>query len=419
VETPPILILAVSAVIFTGSHNITLLWGTTATAIALLVMWLALGATRKLSYRRLAMVAGLGVTSVMVNAWFLFPDLAFEKNVAISNEATTEWAGTGFLNTPGVLLNPLRHVPSLSGTPGLFDQIPDWFLVWGLAAGALLLWRDRAGGRLRGAWVGAAILVALLLGMMMIPPFWDIVPFPFNQIQFPYRLGSYVFYAIAGLVLVGVLALQRTGDAEPAGRSVRGLRAALIAVCLVSVGLCVWQEWVPNVMFPKSYSNRSEALASVNQFPRSWYDGGSFRDALAPQVEASPERTLTIEPSSVHGEHFASLVNAPPGPGPILTNIKGGSYLVRISGGVEKVGDGPGGEAVVKRVAGGSGPVEVVLDTTPSVTVEAGRVVSVLALLTILAVMIGSGVRAKRARGGLDAEHVDAKQAHEVGAAAG
>ncbi len=73
----PVLAFVVSTVIFTGSHNITLLWGATFTAVALLLMWLVLGAPWRLPYRRLATVAGLGVASVMVNAWFLVADIAY------------------------------------------------------------------------------------------------------------------------------------------------------------------------------------------------------------------------------------------------------------------------------------------------------------------------------------------------------
>lgn len=393
----PILVFVVSAVIFSGSHNLTLLWGTTVAVMALLVMWLALGAQRRLPYHRLAMVAGLGVASVLVNAWFLFPDLAFERNTAISHEASVAWSSTSFLNTPAVLLDPLRHVPAQSGTPALFVQIPDWFLAWALAAGALLLWRGRGTGRLRRAWVGVAILIVVLLGMMILEPFWEIVPFPFDQIQFPYRLGSYLFYAVAGLVLVGALALQRVAATHEQRKTIRGLRLALTATAAISLALCVWQEWVPNTLFPKSYENRSEVLASTNTLPGSWYDGGSFRDVSAPQVEAPDERFLYIEPGLVHGDRFAGWVNAPPGPEPIQTNIAGGSYLVHIAG-LERVGGGPSGAAVVKRIGGGSGPVHVVVETAHTAPVELGRAVSVLALLAILVVVARAGVRAKRAR---------------------
>jgi uncharacterized membrane protein len=183
----PILIFVLSVVIFSGSHNITLLWGVTVGIVGLFVMWLALCASRRLPYRRLAAVAGLGALSVLVNAWFLFPDLAYAGKVAVSEEATISWAYTSYLNTPTNLLDPLRHVPTQSSTPAIFLQIPDWFLVWALAAGVLLLLHRQADSQLRRAWAAVALLVAALLVMMMLTSLWTVVPYPFDEIQFQTR----------------------------------------------------------------------------------------------------------------------------------------------------------------------------------------------------------------------------------------
>jgi hypothetical protein len=390
----PVLVFVLSAVIFSGSHNLTLLWGVTLTVLALVVLWLALGAPTRLPVRRLALLAGLGLTSVMVNAWFLFPNLAYERDVGISHEPAVA-AQTTALNSPVILFNPLRHVPKQSGTPALFLQIPDWFLAWGLAT-VLLLWRRPADDRLRRAWIAATSIVALILLMMMLSPFWEVVPAPFNQIQFPYRLGSFVSYAIAGLVIVGALSLQR--DADSGRRRLgSGLRRSLVAVVAISVGLCVWQEWVPTTLFQNSLRDRAQALTSVNTLPSTWSDPGNFRDTQAPIVPVSANRVIEIEPALVHGDHFAAWMNVPAGPEPIRTNILGGAYLVHIKG-LERVGRGPQGETVVRRIGGGSGPVHVIVETTHSAVIELGRAVSIVAvLLAALAVLIsGLGTRRRK-----------------------
>jgi hypothetical protein len=394
-RTWPVLVFVVSAVLFTGSHNITLVWGTVIAALALLVMWLVLGASRHLPYRRLAMVAGLGVASLLVNAWFLLPDLTYAGDVAAHSKSSFSWAVTSSFNAPAVLLDPLRQVPGQSTTPALFVQAPDWFLAWGLVVGVLVLWPRRTSSGLLRAWIGAVIVIALLLGMMMVEPFWSLVPFPFSEIQFPYRLGSYLFYAVAGLVLVSALALQRA-NADGPRRIVKGLRLALIAVIATSIGLCVWQQWIPETLFPSSYANRNEALTSVNVLPRSWYDKGSYHDAHAPIVTAPGGRLLIIEPSQVHGDRFAAWMNVPPGRKPIRTNIDGGDYLVHISG-LEQLGRDENGYAVVRRVKGGSGPVHVVVETAHTPAIELGRALSVLAILTVLIVVARPGVRVRRA----------------------
>lgn len=390
----PVLIFVVSVVLFSGSHNITLVWGTTMIALALLVMWLVLGMPRRLPYRRLTMVAGLGAVSLMVNAWFLVPDVAYQGDVIAHFTSKFSWATTSFFNTPAMLLNPLRAVPGQT-IPSLFVQSPVWFLTWGLVTGLVLLSRRGSGG-LRRAWVAMAMLVALVLTMIMTKPFWELVPSPLNEIQFPYRLCSYIFYAVAGLVLVAALALQRATRERPQW-IVKGLRLSLVAVAAISLGLCIWQEAVPNTLLPKSYSERDQALASVNTLPRSWYDGGSYRDVHAPLIAVPPGRFLTIDPHQVRGDRFAAWMNVPPGPEPIQTNIEGGDYLVQLSG-LRWMGRNLEGEAVVQRVNGGSGPVHVIVETRHSLTIALGQAMSVLALLAIVAVIAGVTIRARRAR---------------------
>ncbi len=393
----PILVFVVSAVIFTGSHNITLLWGSTVAILASVIMWLALGRPRQLPTRRLAMLGGLGAASVAVNAWYLLPDIGYAHDVRAHAEALAA-ASASFFDTPAILLDPLRKVPVESTTPALFVQVPVWFLVWGLVAGGLLLWRRRSHDRLRGAWIGITILVGVLLGMIMFTGLWSVMPFPFDEIQFPYRLGSYVFYAVSGLALVGALALQRAATEGRADRMIRGLRLGLAAVCAVSVGLCVWQQWVPNTLFREwSYLNRREALVSVNKVPRTWYDPGSYDDNEARVVSVPSGRSLNIDPSQVHGDRFAAWMHVPSGLAPIQTNIAGGSYLVHLSG-LTWVGRDQYGYAVVRRETAGSGPVHVVVETTSSAALALGWAISIMAILAIFAILAWASVQSLRAR---------------------
>jgi hypothetical protein len=393
----PILVFVICAIVFTGSHNITLLWGSTVAVLAGLIMWLALGMPRRLPARRLAMLTGLGAASVLVNAWYLLPDIAYAKDVRAHLIAVAE-AGAPFFDTPAVLLDPLRTVPSESTTPALYVQVPVWFLAWAIVAGVLLLWRRRAGGKLGRVWVGIVLLIGVLLAMIMVTPLWSVMPFPFDEIQYPYRLSSYIFYAVGALVLVGALALQRAAADPRLGQVVRGLRVALLAVCAVSVGLCVWQQWVPSTLFPhESLVNRKEALVSVHEIPHTWYDPGSYNDNSAPFVGVARGRFLGIEPSQVHGDRFAGWMEVPPGLAPIQTNIAGGSYLVHISG-LRWIGRNRSGYAVVRREREGSGPVYVVVQTRLSPAIVTGWVLSVAAALAILAVLVWACVGSFRAR---------------------
>jgi hypothetical protein len=391
-----VLVFALSAIVLTGSHTITLVWAPTMGVLALVVVWLAFGAPRHLPYRRLAMVAGLGALAALVNAWFLLPAVAYERFVGAhvtSTPGVSLWHNTGFFNTPAVLLDPLRSVPGRSTTPGLFVQAPVWFLAWGVLAGGLLLWRGSLGRQVHRSWIAALVLVVLVLAMIMVPAFWGIVGFPYDEIQFPYRLCSYVFYGAAGLVLASGVVLDRQRRPQARG-VVTFLRGALVAVCAISVGLCVWQQWFANDLFAGSYPNRGEALASVSIQPRTWYNGNeAFSDRQAPVVDASSNRLLFIPPEDVHGDRYTGWWDLPDGPQPIQTNINAGAYLVRISG-VQRLGRNAEGLAIVRRVGRMRGPVHIVVETAHGAVIYVGRALSVLAILALLALIGTFALRA-------------------------
>jgi hypothetical protein len=395
-----VLVFVLSTMVLTGSHNLTLVWGSSMAALGVCAVWLALGPSRRLPYRRLAMVGALAVTSTMLNAWFLFTDVAYEGRLAarsVGHQAgTSPWSSTPFFNTPAVLLDPFRAVPKQSTTPALYVQAPVWFLAWGLLVGALLLRHRRTERRLRRLWTCALLLVLLVLSMIMSSAFWSIVPFPYNEIQFPYRLCSYVFYAVAGLVLVSALILQRYTD-EGGRRMVRGLRAALVGVCAISVLLCLWQQWRAHTTMPGSYENRGEALVSTSVLPRTWYlTEGAFSDRQAPVVAVPEERLAIIPPSDVHGDRFSAVLNLPEGPQPIQTDIDAGTYLVHISG-VQPIGRDPLGFLVVRREPNDNrGPVHVVMETAHNAVTIAARAVSGIAALLVLLVLLWTCVRRRR-----------------------
>lgn len=415
----PVLVFVIATVVFTGSHNITLLWGTTMLAVGAIVLWAALGVPRGLPWRRLAMVAALGVGCALVNAWFLLPDVLYARDTLVGG--TVLPPGATFFDTVAVMLNPLRYVPSVSSTPGLYVQVPDWFLAWGLAAGAVLMWRAPPGDVLRRAWGAMVAMVAIVLALMLVMPLWTAMPSAFLEIQFPYRLGSYLFYATGGLVLVGALALQRAGPAngERPTRERRGLRwvrAGLLVASAVSAGLCVWQLWVPNDTMPKltggltlakarsghletSYLNRYEVLVGVDALPFSWYDQGSYGDGQAPVVVAPNGRSLTIEPDEVRDGHFSGWVNAPPGSAPIETNIDGGAYIVQIKGGLERVGRTAQGFTVVRRRRdGGRGPVHVTVEATHDATIALAWALTLAATAALAILLAALSLRAARER---------------------
>jgi uncharacterized integral membrane protein len=392
----PVLVFAVSVAIMTGSNDVTLVVSATAAVLVLVVMWLALGRPRRLPYRRFAMVAGLAVAAGLVNAWFLITDLLYARDVSISTTATPVTGAVGSFDSAAFQFDPFRSWPSSSAFPGIYVQVPDWFLAWGVLAGAMLLWHRQARSGLRRAWIGGLICFALLMGLIMDNSIWSVVPFPLDKVQFPFRLDIFVVYVVAGVVLAGALALQHADVFERRRRNLKHLQVTLLAVTAISVGLCLWQELVPSDSVPGYFVNRRAAFVSPNVLPPSWYAVDPYNDIRAPIVAVPPGRVITIDPSRVSGDRFAGWVDAPPGPQPIQTNISGGDYVVRIAG-LRRVGRSANGFAVVQRLKNGKGPVHIVISTAQTSAVAIGKILSLLAILTVLAILTYTGVHARRA----------------------
>src|SRR5947209_19670263 len=96
---------------------------------------------------------------------------------------------------------------------------------------------------------------------------YEALPSLFREVQFAYRLQTYVTLACAGLVLVGALALTRRAQGGRATRLDRPLALALGLALAFGVGLSAWQLWVPNTRITgegfSSYANRADALRAT------------------------------------------------------------------------------------------------------------------------------------------------------------
>ena len=410
----PVACLVAASVVLSGSHNITLLWGTTLAVATLACYWLLSGRSRELPWRRMLAVAGLIALGVGLNGWFLLPDLHYGYDTIISGFAAEaaargglhagEYGATGFFNTFGVIFDPLRTVPSESTTPALYVQAPVLALIWGLLA-APLAWRER---RLRAGVATALIVLASLLVLIMSPgaPFsggWSLLPAVFQQIQATYRLQTYVALACAGLVLLGALALTRRAQSGRATRLDRLFRLGLGLAVAFGVALCAWQLWVPNTHIYaltsssySSYSNRGEALRGLpTLLPHSW-DWSGYEDRSLPVVATTD--TFSFYPAKVEDDRLGGSSSFPAGLQPFATNIAGGPYLVHVAGGARVVGRTEDGYLVLQRTTNGSQPVPVKLSVQLSAPVVLGRIITASSAGLLLALALAGAVRRRRSR---------------------
>ena len=388
----PVLCLVGATALFSGSHNITLLWATTLGLVALCCYWLLSGRPRELPWRRMLVTAGLIALGVGLNGWFLIPDVSYAHDTQVTGNVLP-WGETGFFDTFGVIFNPLRTVPRQSTTAALFVQLPVLALAWGLFA-APLVWRER---RLRAGLATALIALVGVLVLIMSSGAWSLLPNVFRQIQFSYRLQTYVALACAALVLLGTLALTRRAESGRATRSDRTLALGLGLALTFGLALCAWQLWVPNTHNEGSLSTRAQALhGSPTLLPASWYAGNDYSDRSLPIVAATQK--FTFNPTAVQDDRLSGLVSLPPGRQPFATNIDGGPYLVHVGGGARVAGRVEGGELVLQRTAEGSQPVPIELSAQLSAPVVAGRIATAASAALLLAWALAAAVRRRRRR---------------------
>jgi len=384
----PCVLLVAAAVVWSGSHNITLLWGGLVIVVTLAALRWALGRPLCSTRRRRGLLLWLVALAVCLNAWFLVPNVLNAGDTRIAGLTDFDWGESRDFNSPWALFDPLRHVPASSTTAALYVQAPVWLLVWALAA--LVVLRGRLTGALRRAALACGLVLGGLLALIMVEPLWRVVPKTLQLIQIPYRLNSYVALLVAGLALIAVLALQDGGSRR--GR--RLLAGGLAGAMAISIALALWQLWVPETRSRAAYADLRDALVSDRVAPRTWYSAGAYNDNSARLVENTRGRELRIDPAAVSGNHAELVVTPPPGRRPFTLNLGAGPRIVAIDG-IERVGRTRAGLTVARRSGSADGPVTVTIEPAGG-AVRAGQIVSLLALLGLMATAVVAAVRRRR-----------------------
>jgi hypothetical protein len=374
--------------VLTGSHNITLLYGTIFLALLAIVLLGAHTPSRlsRLPWLRFPALVAAAAIGVGLNAWYLLPDLRYGTTTftAAKNQTDTP---TTLLTQWRLLLDPFSRASQVHGRDLRF-AIPWMFAVWAIVV-AVIAWPriDRVGRRLIGLLLGLAALYLLLI-VSKTP--WTWFPRALYNIQFTRRLGAYVLLTTAVLVMV---VLVRQAHANEATR--RTTSAALAAIAVFTVVMATWQAWDTH----STYSVRGRELTAANNFadvvvadsytvPPSWYTSGLFRRATGAVIDLGTAHTLNVPEAAVRGSTFSGPVAARKGPLPFPTNISAGEPLVRITG-ITPIGFNLSGFVVAERSAGtsGLGPVNVTISQAPTRLLRTGALVSKLSLAALGALL--------------------------------
>ena len=388
-EAVPCALFVASAIVASGSHNITLLWGSIIFAVALVALRVALRRPLTVERRRIAWLVALLGLALCANAWFLLPAVTYARDTQIASYPILPWRASGEFNHPRMVLFPDRHGPVSPDTPAVYVEAPVWMLGWALGALALL-WRRVTPALRRAAFV-FVLLLAALLALILVESLYDALPRVLAQIQYPYRLSTYVALAIAGLVLIAVITTENA-----VGRARRRLALALAVATSITIATCAWQLFVPEL----SHWDVPNTFVSPNEAPLTWYNGVAYLDTSARVVAYPPHRLLRIDPSGLRGNRATLTLTPPAGRQPFAMTMGAGPEIVELRG-LERLGRTPTGFTVARRPDGGSGPVRVTL-TAGGPAVTAGIWVTRLALCALALLAALAALRAVRLRRAAD-----------------
>ncbi len=375
----PALALAIGVLFYTGSHSLTLAWATTAmTVLGLVFFALVPGFRRLLNRRGLLRIAVVAIPAGLVNAWFMFPAIAYQGHTWIGNNIQM---ATSFLLTSMYYVEP-QHILTLTRTradplsPHLALQLPLLATAW-LIVGLLLFrphWRSQ--------WLRTAVLMLIAgVGMwqLMTHSSWILgLPHPYDQIQAPYRLEAYINIAVAG-ALIATLAL-----AARSGLRVRRwtwLMVPILALILVQARAQLLEPYQTNVVGPQwntpaPYLTGDARLGMadyINTDVPEYQPNQPFQYALFDPTKAEQDDRAVATVAAQPGEFVAS-------------NLKVSNPLIKVKG-----------AKIVARDQAGNAFLEIASDNKPGAArievtaahpfpVVAGRVVTLLALLGLVTV---------------------------------
>jgi hypothetical protein len=383
----PALALAASSTFLTGSHNITLLWGSiiVSTVIAVVVVWVP-DARRQITRQGVRRAASVAIPAVLVNGWFLLPDIAYQSMTyaaRLSPSNALLWADA--------MMGP-RYVFSIgrpASAPHFYVLALPLVTVGWVIAGTIVARRS-----LRSSWYRLVLVllgaVAGLLLLMLSPGFLADLPGPLPMIQFGFRLESYILLCLSGAVL-GLMRLTRS---TPHGRATTLWRQVGFAVAVLAVVQAAGQTRATHP-FQRAALTKEDAHAYLTNQPHpSEQDYGAHKfiptdDAVAfvafPTSAERGDRVSGTLPPRLAGKRIVANLTIMP---PLVTII-----------GARLAGHSVYGYAVLE-----------VTDTTPPdsprITIKAahpwpvvlGRALTAIGLLGLLANAVALGF-AQRRRG--------------------
>lgn len=373
----PAAALAVSTTMYTGSHNLTMAWASTlALIVTAVLLALVPGARRLITRRGLKRLGVVMVPAFLVNAWFFLPDVIYQADTAI---AKNTFMAESFLRTSMFYVDS-ENLLRLSarnpqpGFPHLDFHLPLLAFAW-IVIG-LVVFRPK----LRSSWLWTAatfLAVMIVIWQVMTHVEWILgLPTPYDRIQAPYRLGAYITLGLGG-ALVCTLALG--ARAKSWGRW-WVLALLPIVVLTFAQGKQLVDEPLgfnpagPPWSTPQPYQTKSQ-----------WMGAGDYVNARLPGVQVDPSMPFILfQPEDAEdGDRVTASV--PAGPNQyIASNLKAATWLINVEGAKIVAIDQLGNAVMQTDPNNSSGVAKVTVSATSPWPVTLGRILTALAILTLL-----------------------------------
>jgi uncharacterized membrane protein len=322
-RTLPAATFAACAIVFFGSHDITMLWGSTLFALASIVLIACVPELRRrIRLRRALLAAALVGAALMVNAWYLLPALAYSSHTQIGSEITQAHE----LLSQSMHFVSFGHLFTLSRAStaiayrSIVLTVPAPAIVWVLASTLVVLASARKGPWPRVLLV--LVLVTAAIGVLMTHAGLLLaLPGPYTLLQYSYRLEGFISLGVSAAATV-ILVLARSGS-----KRVRLWAWTIVPVLIVStVGAVAQVNGYPHTPYPREevFSEFSEQFGEI--------DSDYTYVPLSPILQQNLNE-LNILPRQIHDDRASISITAHPGEW-LITNIGGGPNLLHISGAV-------------------------------------------------------------------------------------
>jgi hypothetical protein len=384
--------LAVSTVLFSGSHAVTLAYGTAFLLVILTALVAAVPEARRMITRpgvlRWTYVV---VPAVMVNAWFLVPFGAYQH---LTRMSVTNAFSQDMLNVSKPIVRPealftLERASAIEPSEQFVVGLPVIAMAWVLITLLVVLVRRAGSPAWRRTLAVLVVLTAAVTALMMDVGLFLALPAKLQVLQFTYRLESFVLM---------------------------GVSAALIAA-LVLVGETTWRvtrPWVlllvPLVAFSLIAASRQVDRRPVDEALRSTftdfktYSMGDYADGtLRERLEDLPKATFRWD--RLRANHGSITTSAGPGEYVVsnmltlvpLVQVDGAKIVAaQTTGGIDK----PSLRLAVLKIDDDvpPGPVTIRVGPARPWPVVLGKALSLLGLAGLAANFVAIGVGARRRR---------------------